>query len=181
MHHAVPVGVIEPAAGLGDDLERLVDAEVASVAQQFGARVAGHVLHHDEVLMVAGVEAEIEHLDDVGVHEPGGGEGLPPEPRDERGVVGEMFGQQLDRDVALEPVIEREMDGRHPTDPEAAFDPIPTGDRRRARHCPFWLAPPPVVSPAPPLDVVPVAGGFVAVLVDVDVLLVVGGGVWVVV
>ena len=35
---AVAVGVVEAAARLGDDLDRLVDVEVAAVAQQLGAR-----------------------------------------------------------------------------------------------------------------------------------------------
>ena len=57
------------------------------------------------------VEAEVEHLDDVRVHEPGGRERLAPEARDERRVVGEVLGEQLDRDVALEPLVEA-RDGR---------------------------------------------------------------------
>ena len=154
------------------------DVEVAPVAQQLGARVARHVLHDDEVLVVAGVEAEVEHLDDVGMDQPRSGQRLAPKARHERRVVGEVLGQQLDRHVALEPVVEREVDGRHPADPEAAFDPVPACDRRRAGHCPFLLAPPepplllappdpwPVVNPAPPFEVVPVAGGLVAVLLD---------------
>ena len=76
---AVAVGVLEAAARLGDDLDALVDVEMAAVAQQLGARIARHVLHHDEVLVAALVEAEVEHLDDVRVHEPGGGERLAAE------------------------------------------------------------------------------------------------------
>ena len=92
------------------------------------------MLHHDEVLVVALVEAEVEHLDDVGVHQAGGGQRLAAEARDERRVVGQMLGQQLDRDVALEPAVEREVHGRHAADPEAAFDPIAPGDGGGACH-----------------------------------------------
>ena len=117
MHDAVAVRVVEPAAGLRDDLDRLVDVEVAALAQQLGARLAGHVLHHDEVLVGGLVEAEVEHLHDVRVHEPRRGQRLAAEARDERRVVGEVLGEQLDRDVALQPAVERELHGRHPADP----------------------------------------------------------------
>ena len=142
VHDAVAVGVVEAAAGLGDDLDGLLDVEVAAVAQQLGARVAGDVLHHDEVLVVALVEAEVEHLDDVGVHEPGRRERLAPEARHERRVVGEVLGEQLERDVALEPLVEREVDGRHAADAEPALDPVAPCDRRRRVHCPLPLPPP---------------------------------------
>ena len=171
---AVAMGVIEPAAGLGDDSDRLVDAEMAVIAQQFGAGVARHVLHHDEVLVVTGVEAEVEHLDDVRVHEPGGRERLAPEPGDERRIVGEVLGQELQRDVALEAAVEREVDGRHPADAESAFDPVPARDRGGAGHPPEVLVAPPTGAPPP-----------VVVLLEVPVppplVAVVGGGVEVVV
>ena len=48
------------------------------------------------------VGAEVEDLHDVRVHQPRGGQRLAPEARDERGVLGEVLGQQLDRDVALQ-------------------------------------------------------------------------------
>ena len=62
------------------------------------------------------VEAEVEDLHDVGVHEPRGGERLAAEARDELRVVGEVLGEQLDRDVALQAAVEREHDGRHAAD-----------------------------------------------------------------
>ena len=49
------------------------------------------------------VEPEVEDLDDVGVHEPRGGERLAAEARHELRVLGEVLGQQLHRDVALQP------------------------------------------------------------------------------
>ncbi len=64
---------------------------MAAIPQQFGARRPGHVLHHDEVLVMAFVESEIEHLDDVGMHETRGRERLAPETRDECRVVGEVL------------------------------------------------------------------------------------------
>ena len=74
------------------------------------------------------VEAEVEHLDDVRVHEPGGGERLAAEAGDERRVVGQVLGQQLDRHVALEALVEGQLHGGHPTDAEAALDPVAPDD-----------------------------------------------------
>ena len=135
VHDAVAVGVVEPAAGLGDDLDGLVDVEVAAVAQQLGARVPGDVLHHDEVLVLALVEAEVEHLDDVRMHQARGGERLAPEARDERRVVGEVLGEQLQRDVALEPLVEGEVHGRHAADAEPALDPVAPCDCLTVSRC----------------------------------------------
>ena len=69
-----------------------VDLEMAVIAQQLGARLALDVLHHDEVLVVAVIEPEVEDLHDVGMDEPGRGERLAAEARDESLVVGEVLG-----------------------------------------------------------------------------------------
>jgi hypothetical protein len=53
------------------------------------------------------------------VHEPGGGERLAAKPRHELVVVGEVLGQQLDGDAALEPPVTRQAHGRHAADAEA--------------------------------------------------------------
>ena len=68
------------------------------------------------------VEAEVEHLDDVRVHEPRRGQRLAAEARDEARVLGQVLGEQLDRDVALQPRVERELHGRHAADAEAAVE-----------------------------------------------------------
>ncbi len=51
MNDTVAMRVIEATAGLRDDVLHLFDVEVAAVAQDLRAGLAGHVLHHDEVLM----------------------------------------------------------------------------------------------------------------------------------
>jgi hypothetical protein len=134
MHDAVAVRVLEPAAGLGENVDGFVDLEVSAIAQQLRAGVARDVLHHDEVPVLAVVEAEVEHLDDVGVHQPRGRQGLAAEARHERGVVGEMLGEQLDRDVALQALVEREVNGRHAADSEAPVDPVAPGDHPVVIH-----------------------------------------------
>ena len=77
---------------------------------------------------VASSSAEVEDLDDVGVHEPRGGERLAAEARDEARVLGQVLGQQLDRDVALQARVERELDGRHAADAEAAVELVAVGE-----------------------------------------------------
>ena len=82
----------------------------------------------DEVLVRVLVEPEVEHLNDVRMHEPGRRQRLAPEARYERRVVGEVLGEQLDRHVALEALVERQLHGGHAADAEAAFHPVPPDD-----------------------------------------------------
>ena len=144
VHDAVAVGVVESLAGLFDDREPLLDLDPAVVTQDLRAGVALDVLHHDEVLVGALVAAGVEHLHDVRVDQPRGGLCLALEARDEGGVVGEMLGQQLDGDLALEAQVHREMDGRHAAEAEPALEPVAPGDL----GAPQFPAPP---LPLPPL------------------------------
>lgn len=59
-----------------------------------------------------------------------------------------MLGEQLQRDVALESLVEGEVHRRHAADSETAFDAVAACDRRGACHCPL---PPPLPGPAPPV------------------------------
>ena len=124
----VAVRVGEPAARLGEDLDRLVGGQRAALAQDLRARLPVDVLHDDEVAVRLVVEPEVEDLDDVGVHEPGGGQRLALEARHEARVVGQVLGQQLDRHVALQPRVERQLDGGHAADAEAALEPVAVGE-----------------------------------------------------
>jgi hypothetical protein len=135
VHDAVAVRVVEPAAGLGEDLDGLVGRERGLLAQHLRARLPVHVLHDDEVAMRALVEPEVEHLHDVRVHEPRGGQRLATEAVDEVAVLGEVLGQQLDRDVPLQPRVERELHGRHSADAEAALEPVAAGEQAVRPHC----------------------------------------------
>jgi hypothetical protein len=135
MHDPVAMGVVKPLAGLLDDRDRLVDLDPAVVAQDLGARGSLDVLHHDEVLARDLVLAGVEHLHDVRMHEARGGLRLALEARHEGGVIGEVLGEQLDRDLALESLIEGSVHGRHAAEAEAAFEPVAPADLGRA-HLP---------------------------------------------
>ena len=135
----------------------------------------GDVLHDDEVLVVAGVEAEIEHLDDVGVHEARRGQRLAAEARDERRIVGQVLGEQLDARRSARAGCRR-RDGRSTSRrrrgglrsgicPAIVVVPVivrcrrcPTCRSRRARRPPFVVV---EVPGGPGLVAVP---GWVAVL-----------------
>ena len=93
--------------------------------------------------------------------QPRGGQRLAAEARDEGRIVGEVLGQQLQRDVALETLVEGEHDRGHPADAEAALDPVAPGDRFALEV--HGVAPPPtpvfpvspvlpLLRPAPPLS-----------------------------
>ena len=134
VHDAVAVGVLKAQARLRDDRQGLVDAEVAVLAQELGARLAADVLH-DEVVAAAGlVHAEVEDLDDVRVDELGDREGLAAEARDELLVVGQVLGQQLHGDLALEAAVEGEVDRRHPADAQASRELVAPGDHLPGHH-----------------------------------------------
>ena len=80
------------------------------------------------------VGAEVEDLHDVRVDEPGGGERLAPEARDEVRVLGQVLGEQLDRHVPLQPRVERELDRGHAADPEAVLEPVAVGEEGVGGH-----------------------------------------------
>ena len=113
---------------------------------------------------VALVEAEVEDLDDVGVHEPRDGQRLAPEARDELVVVGQVLGQQLDGHVALEALVEGAHDGRHAADAEALAQLVATREDLAGHHGvvtptdvpPVPVSVPVVVVPVVPVPVVPV-------------------------
>ena len=106
VHDAVAVRVVQPAQACAT-----IASASATSSSPASRRISAHdwpvdVLHDDVVAAGGLVEAEVEDLDDVGVHEPGGGQRLAPEARDELAVVGQVLGEQLDRHVALQARVE---------------------------------------------------------------------------
>ena len=86
--------------------------------QQVAQRAAADQLHDQEDQAL--VAALVADRDDVGVAEHRGGAGLAGEPVDERRVVGQVLGHDLDRDRAVQPQVGGGVDGRH----AAAGEPL---------------------------------------------------------
>ena len=94
------------------------------------------VLHRDVVGVLEG--AAVEHADDVGVLQRRGRLRLAPEALDEAGVLGEPPVQQLERDLAVELLVLRQIHVRHAAGTEAVQHPVaPVDDRPRVEfaHC----------------------------------------------
>ena len=75
-----------------------------------------HVTHRDEQLSLDLARLVDRH--DVRMVQPRGELGLPNETAPERLVVGQLVGEDLDRDAALEPRILRQVDDAHPATAE---------------------------------------------------------------
>ena len=90
--------------------------------QQLRSRVPLDVLHDDEVAPL--VDPGVIDLDDVGVDQLRDRERLTAEAGDEPLVVGEVLGEDLDGDLALEDPVGRPVDGGHATRPEAVAELI---------------------------------------------------------
>ena len=101
-----------PCAELAEKAERLVAVERSAPAVEpvlEGAPL--DVLHDDEgaVLLLA----DVEDLNDVRMVEPGGEAGLAREPLPHLVVAGEVVGEELDGDFAIELQVAGAVDGRH--------------------------------------------------------------------
>ena len=107
-------GAVRGAEGVEHGLEQvegLVGGHRAAVAHHVAQRASGHVLHGEEHHAV--VTALVEDLHDPRVVEPGGRAGLAGEPADERLVVDEVGVHDLERHLAVEPLVEREVHRGH--------------------------------------------------------------------
>ncbi len=111
--------------------------------QDLRARAALDVLHDDVVAAV--VDAGVVDLDDVGVDQLRDRQRLAPEAGDEALVVGEVLGEDLDRDRALEDAVGRLVDVRHPARAEPVADLVAARERP-GRH----QSPPPAAARARP-------------------------------
>ncbi len=100
-----------------EEVERRARRERALGLQHLPEGLAGHVLHREEGVPV--VLALVEDRDDVRVRERGRRACLAPEAADEGVVVDEVRSHHLERDLALEALVEGEVDGGHPAVGEA--------------------------------------------------------------
>ena len=99
------VGVIERSGHLRGDLHRACRAQRASSGEQLPQGLAPHELHDD--VHEAAVNAGVEDGDNVGVGEPSGGYRFAAEALEERGVLGQVWMQHLDRDRSVEDLVVR--------------------------------------------------------------------------
>ena len=89
------------------------------------------------------VLAGVDHADDVRVRELGHGARLAPEALELVGVGRDLAVHQLDRDLALERLVERPVDGRHAAGADPGLQPVAAAERRseqRAHLSPYFAA-----------------------------------------
>src|SRR5204862_5411707 len=90
------------------------------VAQAIRERPALDVLHDDVGTVL--VHADVEHLDDIRVIEPGGEASLAREALAHLVIPGEVVGEQLDRDLAVELEVAGAIDRGHPSVAEPVLE-----------------------------------------------------------
>ena len=109
---ALGVGLGERLQHRLEHVERGPGREQALLAQDVAQGLAGHVLHRQEDAAV--VLALVEHGHHVGVRQRRARAGLAAEAGDEALVVGEVLAHHLQRDLAVEPLVDGQVDRRHP-------------------------------------------------------------------
>ena len=102
---------------------RLGDREPSVAPDPLLQRLALDVLEHD-VRPAAVVLAGIDHPDDVGMGELRHRPRLAAEALELIGVARHLAVHQLDRDLALERLVERAVDGRHAPGPDPGLKPV---------------------------------------------------------
>ncbi len=117
------VGAAERAGDLDRVRERLVHRQPAHAADALLERLALDVLEDDvgPALVLPGVD----HADDVRVRELRDRAGLAAEALELVGVRRDLAVHELDRDLALERLVERAIDRRHPTGADLGVEAVP--------------------------------------------------------
>jgi hypothetical protein len=122
VHDAGAVRGGQPGQHGLQDGEGLGDGEPAAGLQQVAQGAPADQLHDEEDQAL--VAALVADRDDVGVAEHRRRARLPGEPVDERGVVDEVVGHDLDRDRAAQPQVGGGVDGRHATAREPLLEAV---------------------------------------------------------
>ncbi|MEZ4432047.1 MAG: hypothetical protein R3F65_06495 [bacterium] len=126
VHDAGAVGLVERVEDLVGDAHGRRERERAG-GDVLGEGLAFDVLHRDEELAV-GRAPEVEEGDDVGVAELADRAGFVEEAALGVGVVGELAGQHLERDVAVEHLLARLVDDPHAAGRDLGDDLVAVGD-----------------------------------------------------
>ena len=121
------MGRVEPAGGLGQEVEGLADRQGADVLEELLQVAAAEVFHDQEV--DAAVLVGVDHADEVGVVHQGRGLRLAAEPLDRRAVAAEGRGQDLDGDLAAERAVPGLEDDPHPPRADPLEDQVVADDQ----------------------------------------------------
>ena len=128
------VGGVERGGDLPEQLERPLRRQLLAL-QDRAEVVALDVLQHEVEPAVD--LAEVVDADDVRVVEVGLDLGLATEPRAEGRVLAQVAREDLDRDAAVEPLLDREVDTAHPAAADLLDDLIALDlDLRRGHRDP---------------------------------------------
>ena len=123
-----PVGGAERVGRLRHDPAGLLDRQLAPPADPARHRLAVHVPHDEVDQAVALADGVDRH--DVGMGQLGGGLRLAGEPLADVLLEGELGGQDLDGDPALEPLVAGAVDDAHAAPPDLALDGVGVTQRR---------------------------------------------------
>ena len=95
------------------------------------------VLHHDVGQRPVGRLglAGVVHRDDRGMVQRGGVLRLPAEPEVEARIAGQVGAQHLDGDVAVQPLVARQVDFGHAAEAEDLAEFVAVGQVLRGCHC----------------------------------------------
>jgi hypothetical protein len=122
VHDARPVRGGEAGQHRLEDGEGLRDREPAARGEQVAQRAAAHELHDEEdQTLVAALVADRHHVD---VAEHRRRTCLAGEPVDERGVVGQVLGHDLDRDGPVDPEVGGGVHGGHAAARQPLLEPV---------------------------------------------------------
>ena len=130
VHHAVLVRVAQAGEHLHRDRDRALRRQRPLGLDDLLERAALQVLHRD-VGPAVGLAAVVDG-DDVGVVEARRGLRLAPEALDELAVLGIALRHDLERDLAAEARVLRQVDGRHAADTQAPEHAVAAVERLAA-------------------------------------------------
>ena len=122
VHEPLGVGGIESASDLPDKLDRAVGLEPSLPLEQALEIDPLDVAHGD--VESAPVLAGVVDGDDVGVIDRRGNARLAQKPLAEALVLGEVWGQKLERHLAPQPLVVGAVDDAHTTAADQRLDPI---------------------------------------------------------